>query len=412
MLAQALWWRRALAVSARDAPQRALRLDAVPPPVLDPRPGARAPADPELRAMAEKIAPLRLAVSDDAPRRVNILIPTIDLEHFFGGYIAKLNLARRLAERGLRTRIVTVDPVGPLPRDWKRRIESYAGLAGVFDAVEVAFGRESPGLEVSREDAWVASTWWTAHIAHRATDGRFLYLIQEYEPFTFPMGSYAALADESYRLPHYALFSSELLREYFRRHGLGVFAGSEGERASVAFENAITPVTPAGDLAARRPRRLLFYARPEPHAARNMYELGVLALGRALERGAFMGWELHGIGTVRSGRRIDLGGGTYLSLLPRAAQHEYADVLRAHDVGLALMYTPHPSLVPIEMASAGMLTVTNSFENKTAEAMAAISPNIAAPAPGIEDIAVAWSRDWNESFGDALLERVTGFLEA
>ena len=30
------------------------------------------------------------------------------------------------------------------------------------------------------------------------------------------------------------------------------------------------------------------------------------------------------------------------------------------------MYTPHPSLVPIEMASAGMLTVTNSFENKTA----------------------------------------------
>ena len=34
------------------------------------------------------------------------------------------------------------------------------------------------------------------------------------------------------------------------------------------------------------------------------------------------------------------------------------------------MYTPHPSLVPIEMASAGMLTVTNSFENKTAEALA------------------------------------------
>ena len=43
--------------------------------------------------------------------RVNLLIPTIDLEHFFGGYIAKLNLARRLAERGARVRIVTVDPV-------------------------------------------------------------------------------------------------------------------------------------------------------------------------------------------------------------------------------------------------------------------------------------------------------------
>ena len=65
--------------------------------------------------IAEKIAPLRWAVSDDAPTRINLLIPTIDLTHFFGGYIAKFNLARRLAERGSRVRIVTVDPVGPLP---------------------------------------------------------------------------------------------------------------------------------------------------------------------------------------------------------------------------------------------------------------------------------------------------------
>ena len=39
--------------------------------------------------MAAKIAPLELAVRDDAPQRVNLLIPTIDLEHFFGGYIAQ-----------------------------------------------------------------------------------------------------------------------------------------------------------------------------------------------------------------------------------------------------------------------------------------------------------------------------------
>ena len=56
------------------------------------------------------------------------------------------------------------------------------------------------------------------------------------------------------------------------------------------------------------------------------------------------------------------------------------------------MYTPHPSLVPIEMASAGMLTVTNSFENKTAEALAAISPNLIAAEPGVEAIAAALGR--------------------
>ena len=48
------------------------------------------------------------------------------------------------------------------------------------------------------------------------------------------------------------------------------------------------------------------------------------------------------------------------------------------------MYTPHPSLVPLEMASAGMLTVTNTFENKTAEALAAISPNLIAAEPDVD----------------------------
>ena len=62
-------------------------------------------------------------------------------------------------------------------------------------------------------------------------------------------------------------------------------------------------------------------------------------------------------------------------------------LLRQHDVGLALMYTPHPSLVPIEMASAGMLTVTNSFENKTPAAMAEISTNLIACEPTIDGIA-------------------------
>jgi hypothetical protein len=286
----------------------------------------------------------------------------------------------------------------------------------------------------------VATTWWTAHVAREALRSlgreRFLYLVQEYEPFTFPMGSYAALARESYSFPHHALFSSELLRDYFRRHGIGVYAAgaAAGDAASAAFQNAITAVEPpsAAALAGRRARRLLFYARPEEHAARNMFELGVLGLSRALERGAFAdGWELHGIGTVRSGRRLDLGGGASLDLLPRAAQRAYAELLRDHDVGLALMYTPHPSLVPIEMASAGMLTVTNSFENKTPEALAAISPNLIAAEPSIEGVAgalceaaagageverrlrgsrVDWSRDWDESFDDALMARVERWL--
>ncbi len=435
-------WRRLVVVGTRGLkrPRRRLRIDARPPMTLLPTPGRRDPNNAAVGEVGAKIAPLAWAVQDDAPERVNILIPTIDLDHFFGGYIAKLNLARRLAERGARVRIVTVDPVPTLPATWPQRLEAYSGLQGLFDHVEVAFGRESPSLGLSRSDRFVATTWWTAHIAHdalRALRGdRFLYLIQEYEPFTFPMGTFAALATDSYRLPHVGLFSSELLRDYFRRHGIGVYAEGpgSGEELSAAFENAITAIEPphAADLARRHTRKLLFYARPEPHAARNMFELGVLALSRAVENGAFgPSWELSGIGTIDAAQRLELGGGAVLNLTPRRDQGGYAEVLREHDVGLALMYTPHPSLVPIEMASAGMLTVTNSFENKTADAMRAISSNLITAQPSIEGIAaglstaaagvedydrraqgsaVRWSRDWETTFGDDLMERIESLL--
>jgi hypothetical protein len=315
-------------------------------------------------------------------------------------------------------------------------------LGGIFDAVEIASGRAAGGLEVSRHDGFVATTWWTAHIAHRAREALggvgFVYLVQEFEPFTFPMGTYAALAGESYRFPHFALFSSELLSRYFRHHAIGVFArGTDaGDAASAVFENALTAIAQpaAQQLAARSGRRLLFYARPEPHAARNMFELGVLALTRALDEGAFAsGWQLRGIGAAGRGRRVPLGAGAVMELLPRAAQRDYARLLAAHDVGLALMYTPHPSLVPIEMAAAGLVTVTNTFENKTQQALRAISPNLIAGEPTVEGITgalheaaarvqdfdqrargsdVSWSRDWRRSFDDPLLTRLIAYLDA
>jgi hypothetical protein len=437
MLAYAFTWRRLLSASLRERPVKRLRLDAVPPSEFTVMPSERRVESEQVRSVAAKISPLAVEVTDRAPPRLNLLIPTIDLQHLFGGYIGKFNLAARLADHGERVRIVTVDPIGVLPPDYKQRVERYAGLEGLFDKVELAFGRESQPLQCNPGDGFVATTWWTAHIAREAAAAigreRFVYLIQEYEPFTFAMGSYAALARESYDFPHYALFSTELLRDYFRRHRIGVFAGEgSGEQDSASFQNAIAAVSAptVEQLRARNTRRLLLYARPEAHASRNMFELAVLALERALHEGAFRDWELRGIGALGAGR-ISLDGIATLDLLPRTDETSYTTLLAEHDVGLALMYTPHPSLVPIEMASAGLLTVTNSFEHKTQDAMSAISSNLLAPEPTVGAVsralrdaaerveryedrvngsAVAWSRDWRESFGDELISRLTGWL--
>jgi glycosyltransferase involved in cell wall biosynthesis len=400
------------------------------------------PSYGQVEVIQQKIAPLSLHRSGATPRRVNILVPTVDLMHFFGGYITKFNLARRLAEEGLKVRLVTVDPTPDLPLTWRQQLQTYQGLEKLFDYVELvhACDRTIP-LEINPDDAFIATTWWTAHIAHRAVRDldkhRFIYLVQEYEPFTFPMGTFAALATQTYTFPHYAIFSSELLRDYFRKNSIGVFAGGAeaGELHSLSFQNAITAVgsVTVEQIANRSPRKLLFYARPEQHAARNMFELGILALARAIEAGCFTGeWEFYGIGTINTSGKIRLAEGFDLQLLPRQSQGVYRDLLLAHDVGLCLMYTPHPSLVPIEMASAGMVVVTNTYANKTQATLDTISSNFIAVEPTIDDVRrglehavarlddyaqrvrgsqVCWSTCWEQTFNNDVIAQIKAFIE-
>ncbi|MGK2933490.1 MAG: rhamnosyltransferase WsaF family glycosyltransferase [Solirubrobacterales bacterium] len=390
--------------------------------------------------MRQKVAPLFPVVSKTQPTRVNLLIPTIDLEHLFGGYIAKFSLARRLAEAGVPLRIVTVDITPPLPNDWKAQVESYRQLDGLFDEVEIVFGRDGKEpLRMSPDDRFIATTWWTAHIATRLArqsnrvDGRFLYMIQEFEPLTVPPGTWSDLARASYDFPHDALFSTAILRDYFADEGLGVFRPKEVSAGvtGLTFRNAITPIAaPTTEELAERPKRkLVFYGRPEAHAARNLFQVGIDALRQAIGEGVFSDeWQFFGIGSTGSGERLDLGSGHTLELLPRADQEAYGEFLAGHDLGLALMDAPHPSLVPIEMASAGMLVVTTTWgQSKTGEKLEAISPNLISGPPDLPGVVsglrlaagqiddfearvagakVDWPNDWDEAFDDALLARI------
>jgi glycosyltransferase involved in cell wall biosynthesis len=431
-LLRGILWRRCAVLRSKFGPGPPLRHEPAAEGIMD-----------NVAVIRQKIAPLKLAVEPDAIRRVNLLIPTIDFDYLFGGYIAKFCLAKKLAEAGFHVRIVIVDFCDYKSAFWRQQLQSFQGIGGVLDSCQLAYAFDrNVALEVSSRDSFVATTWWTAYIARRAAleigGEEFLYLIQEYEPFTFPMGTFASLARETYRWPHRALFSTELLKEYFRQERLGVFAGSNGddERRFAVFRNAITNVGPVclDTIRARPSRRLLFYARPEPHAARNMFELGILALCSAIEAGVFDDrWEFTGIGSVGPSCTVALTKGRHMRLLQRQSQGEYKKVLMAHDLGLALMCTPHPSLVPIEMASAGMVVVTSTFENKTVESLRRISPNFVAVEPTVErtagalreaisrledfdgrvaGAAVNWCRDWDSAFPEDLLKRVGELLEA
>jgi hypothetical protein len=165
-----------------------------------------------------------------------------------------------------------------------------------------------------------------------------------------------------------------------------------------------------------------------------MFELGVLGLSEAIDQGCFdESWEFYGIGSLGSTQRLSLPRGRSLILLPRDTQDTYREILRAHDVGLALMHTPHPSLVPIEMASAGMLVVTTTFGNKTQQELAKISSNLIAAHPTIDEIKqglreaisrvhdyqarargakVQWATTWEGAFSPPVKTSIRKLIEA
>ncbi|MFO0753168.1 MAG: hypothetical protein U0411_07585, partial [Thermodesulfovibrionales bacterium] len=387
-------------------------------------------------------APLGLVFSASAPERVNILASMIDFKYFFGGYNGVFNLALRLVREGCRVRLVLVDRCEYEPEVWKQEIRKYEGLGGFFDLVEVvyAYYRTVP-LEVSGRDVFLATSWWTAHIANHArkflNGKRFLYLTQEYEPIFYPMGSIAALAQESYTLPHYALISTQALKEYYLRNGIGVFGAgrSAGEEHSVVIENAIqTFPVDIGKMRSRKKKRFLFYARPEEHAARNMYEMGIMALSEVLlTRDVDVSqWEFYGIGTVGDSKKVSLGGDAYMILLPKVSLREYGSLLPEFDLGMSMMLSPHTGLVPLDMAAAGMYVVTNTYANKTAEYLKSISSNIIPAEPTFGGVSVAlrtgfskvsdyearaagarvnWSQSWDDTFNSSVMAKIRTFIE-
>jgi hypothetical protein len=394
-----------------------------------------------LTYLRDVVSPLKLDVSIRTERRVNLLVSTIDFKYLYGGYLAVFRLALELAKQGYRTRIVIVDQCDYRPDLWRRQIQGYPPLVDLFDRVEVEYRYDrSRALAVNPEDSFLATSWWTAHVAHHAANElkqrRFVYLTQEYEPAFYEAGSMHALAEESYTFPHYALFSTELLRDYSRQHKIGVFSAADGsgDEYSVSFQNAIEGTSvPLEVLQQRTSRRFLFYARPERHAARNLFEMGIIALSEVIRDGYFdlSKWHFDGIGALQA-HRLALGKDAELEMLRRVSLEEYLRVLPSYDLGLSLMLTPHPSLVPLDMAAAGLVTVTNTYANKTGEVLEAISENIIAVPPTVNGITeglvrgleqvdnfdrrvlgsrINWQTRWSDAFGPAVMEKLKWFIE-
>lgn len=305
---------------------------------------------------------------DGTAVHVNLLLESFAAQGVFAGITTAVQAAGLIAaETGLRLRVVvfeeapdTLDEVTGALRGMLGR----AGRAAVARDLTVSIhgARDRDGF--TADDVWIATFWTTAwalqaliRAGRPVAPERVVYLVQDWEPAFYPWGDLHAKAQSTYRPDFRRLVNSAPLARY-----VGDVSGRPTDPSGVfapqvdaaALERAIRGWVPGepGEV------RVLFYARPSK--PRNMFALGLQTLRLWADR-----LPANVRPVVRlAGEQVepvDLGGRAVVEVLGKTTFEEYYELLGRTDVGLALMHSPHPGHLALELPMVGIPTVTNLF---------------------------------------------------
>ncbi|SKB14091.1 hypothetical protein PL11201_580083 [Planktothrix sp. PCC 11201] len=389
--------------------------------------------------LEQKLKKHDVIVKSEPESRVNILVPTLDMDIVYGGYIALLQMIRRLIEEKFKVRLMICDDEEcniDLFRLSLSRSKPY--LFSTINQCEIInITSKKDKVLITTRDRFIAYDAWTSmiasHLASFTNLKKHFFLIQEYEAIFHQNNSFKALVDSAYRLPHIAIFNTQVLANFFENENLGIFSGLL-EKDYIVFEHALGKLSPPTleTLESKKRKSLLFYARPEAHASRNLFEIGILGLRKAVENGVIDStWNLDGVGTLGKSYLLELGNNLTIKIFSKIPQNEYEKILQTYDVGLSLMYAPHPSILPFEMVKAGLIVVTNVYGDRNFDTLHQISSNIVPCFADVESVASAielavnkskdfkfriqnsklnWSSNWNETFDKKFFELFKRFI--
>ncbi len=299
-------------------------------------------------------------------RSVTLVMDTFTPTQWFAGVKTALLAGALVAQRlGLPLRVAAMNDspadVGELVSAAALVLEAE-GYRDVVEGLQVLYPR-SPGARPRLDDIVIVTFWKTAAaIGALAEQGlidvdRVIYLVQDFEPGFYPWGGPFVEALNTYSLGFRMVVNSAPLATYLY----------EQTRVAVPADRVFAPRVEADRLAAaarhwgggdpRRPR-LLFYARPSK--PRNLYGLGAAAL-RQWVQGLPDGVTPRILVAGENGAGLDVGPGAEVVLLGQLTHGQYFQLLSEIDMGLALMCSPHPSHLALEMPMAGVPTITNAF---------------------------------------------------
>ena len=329
------------------------------------------------------------------PRRLWIMVPELNASVIFGGYIALFQFMRFMQARGVRIGVLVLNEIEQ--REALLRTFSTSPVAhGVLSASDITTIGIGRTLRLHPGDMLLAYNWTTSIVAAKMArfldDPAYYYFAQEDERIFYANDSYRFLAESLFHAePRPRLIcNSALLADHFRAAGL-----VDDRTETGIFEQGLppAPLPTVVDLSSRSPRRFVFYGRPEDHAKRNLMSIALMAIARARRDRVFAAepWEFFMMGSSRMGDSFDLEG-IKVTCLRNMDYDSYRKALTGFDVGMSLMYAPHPSVPPFEMVRSGIVTVVNTMPLRDADWYRSISANFEPAAPTVEGLAAAIGR--------------------
>lgn len=313
-------------------------------------------------ARFQAITPLRTYfLPESRTRRVNIVTDSISSGSLFGGVGTALIFAALLANKlNAHLRIITRTERAKL-----ENIDHILSLYGIKLANEVqfkfaAFYDHKSELDIVKDDFFITTSWWTtAATLPSVPNDKILYLLQEDERMFYPFGDDRLRCETILRNRDIRfLINTKLLFDYLVHDGFDNIAAN-GMWFEPAFPAQVFhPVTKDRDAK----RKFFFYARP--NNLRNLFYLGIEVLEQAIVQQVLdlEHWEIFLVG--KDIPAVTFNGGYAPIKCENVSWSEYAQLVGTVDLGLSLMYTPHPSYPPLDLVASGAVVVTNRFANK------------------------------------------------
>lgn len=317
-------------------------------------------------------SPLRVyTVPVDVPSRISIVTDSINNGSLYGGVGTAMILTAMLAEaRQARLRVVTRTERASTENLY-HVLEIYGiKLSQEVEFVFAPFYDKSYEIDIFSDELFITTSWWTTAATMASVNhASIIYLLQEDERMFYPYGDEHLRCAQVMRNKDISfIINTQLLFDHLIADGLENIAEN-----GVWFEPAFPKKLfyPRAKRSSTK-RTMMFYARP--NNARNLFYFGIELIEEAISRGVIDTslWDILLVG--KNIPNIVFSGDYVPEKCENLTWEDYAELVGTMDLGLCLMYTPHPSYPPLDLAASGAVVVTNRYGNK--QDMSKYSKNI------------------------------------